>query len=762
MTRKPAHDESLNTGTDITASLLADLRDIMASSLHAEDKLQDICKLTANHLSADVCSVYLIRSNDELELFATVGLKKESINKTRLKMGEGIVGYAAQHGAPLNIANAADSPHFAARPETGENEFSSFCAVPILREQKTRGALAIQSKNPQVFPDETVALLQTIAMVLAEFVASGDIISRTELALISKPIKKPTQMQGQSFSPGLVISTAVIHKARPTVKNVIAEDVEVEKKRLEKAIAGMDTAIGKMIDKADVQINPVIQEMLESYRLFARDKNWRQKIVDMIDQGLTADAAVQRAQSEIRGRFQGMDAPVLQDKAYDVDDISNRLLTTLNQVAGKKDDRPSKFILVARSLSPAALFDYGLEKIKAIVLTGGSKSGHIAIIARSLNIPVLGQCRDAARYIRDGDKLIVDTDNHVVYLNPSEYVQDLYKARLDTQRRKHRRYKKTREKPAVTKDGVRINVQINAALSAEMPLLEESGADGIGLFRTEISFMGRSRYPRVADQAEFYSAILDQAGDKPVTFRTLDIGGDKPLPYFKSPDEENPALGWRAMRIIMDRPAVLRTQARALIRGANGRPLRMMLPFVSDIHELQQAKKLIQMEFDRAKNVGLALPEKFELGVMIEVPSLLWQLDEVFKLVDFAGVGTNDLKQYLFATDYRSDVLKDRYDVLSLSMLRALKNIADKAKEHKTPVSICGEMASIPVEAMTLVALGYENLSMPISALGDVKETIRSMDASKTKTYVDFLLRTGAQSIRKKLISFARDHKIKI
>lgn len=760
MTQTPV--ENNQTGLSHDTGLLVDLREIMASDLHAEDKLNDIVKLTAAHLDADVCSIYLMRSGDVLELFATHGLKQEAVHTTRLELGEGLIGSAAQHGSPVNVANAEREAGFASRPETGEKAFKGFCAVPILRDHKARGVLAVQSVQEAQLPQEKVAILQTIAMVIAELAMSGDLISRGELTLLSKPFKKPTQLGGQTFSPGLVIEQAVVHKVKPTIKKVIADDVKTEKERLKKALADVDRSIEKLLKSMNSDMAIEMRDMLESYQMFAQDKNWQDQIMGMIDQGLTADAAIQRAQSEIRQRFENIDAPILKEKADDIEDISNRLISKMNENDNQESAAPKKFILVARSLSAAALFDYGLDKIKGIILSEGSPSGHIAIIAKSLDIPVLGQCRDAPRYIRTGDQLILDTNNHTVYINPSDYLSELYAARIERQHKRQKRYRSVREKPSVTKDDQHISLLMNAGLSVEMPLLQETGADGIGLFRTEISFMGRSRYPRVVEQAAFYKSIMDQADGKPVTFRTVDIGGDKPLPYFKAPDEENPALGWRAMRIIMDRPAVLRTQIRALIIGAEGRPLRVMLPFVSDISELDHAKKLIAMEFKRAQDRGTPLPQRFDLGIMIEVPSLLWQLDEVFKRIDFAAVGTNDLKQYLFAADYRSDALQDRYDVLSLSMVRALKTIADKAKQHNKDVSICGEMAGKPLEAMVLIAIGFKALSMPVASIGAVKDMVRSLDASQTLNYIEFLLKNGTPSLRKKLQSFAKDHKIKV
>jgi phosphotransferase system enzyme I (PtsP) len=747
--------------------IMSGLRDVMASTAHSEDKLNQIVNHIAAQMGVDVCSIYLMRAGEVLELFASKGLDNTAIRNTRLKIGEGLVGYAAEHACPINVDDAQSSPLFAARPETGEDAFKSLCAVPILREQKVRGVLVIQSKDSTKFSQAVIETLQTIAMVLAEFIASGEIISRTEMEMTLRPYAKPTQMNGEIFSKGLVMAKAFVHNAPTAVKRIIANDKRLEKKRLRMAIVSMNKAIQKMLSPLEDQSNvrEDTREILESYQLFANDEGWLKKIEGMIDEGLTADAAVQRAQAEIRARFQGMASEVLQDKAHDIDDISSRLISAMSpqdveSVTAQK--RPDKFILVAGSLSAAALFEYGLDHIAGIILTGGSPSGHVSIIAKALEIPMIGQCADALSCIRSDDTLILDAKNGIVQINPSDYVCDLYKKQIKSQNRKQKRYKKNKDIPAVTKDGQKISMLMNAGMIAEMPLLHESGAAGIGLFRTELSFMGRKKYPFVSEQAQLYGQIMDQAEGRPITFRTLDIGGDKPLPYFDSPHEENPAMGWRAMRIILDRPAVLRTQIRAMIMGANGRPLRVLLPFVSEVAEVDQAKKLIDMEFDRAKKRGIPLPSKFELGVMIEVPSLVWELESLMHRIQFVAVGTNDLMQYLFASDSRSDMVRDRYDCLSPAMLKVLNRIAQVCKDHNVDASVCGEMASKPLEAMVLTALGFTSLSMPVRSMGQVKDAINTMDTKKTMAYIDTLLNSGAHTLRRKIESFAKDHKVKI
>jgi len=746
--------------------LLSRLRDIMAGAGHAEDKLNQIVKLVALTFHADACSVYVLRSEQELELFATLGLKQEAVHNTKLNLGEGLVGNIALHACPLSLADAQSNPNFAYKEETGEEIYASFCGVPILRGQRVRGVIVVQNKKKRHYGEELIEMLQTVAMLLAELIASGGLIARHELAGggQNETSRKPSQIHGKSFSTGIAIGTVVLYEPKLNIREIVAENPKEEIKRLRKAVVKMHSAIDIMIKRSKKTSDQDTNDILETYQLFSKDKSWLKRIENTIGTGLVAEAAVQRVLNEMQSRLSNLKDAYIKERLSDIEDLSNRLLCHLMNIgSGDKQSlkkMPKNFILVAKNLGPAALLDYDPKKLKGVIMVGGSASNHASIVARALGIPIVGQCGDEASSILDGETVIVDALRGLVHINPEEHVLNLHRKSENSNKLKRATTKRLKHQPAQTLDGVSVSLNMNAGLVAELPLLEKCGADGVGLYRTELSFMGWAKYPRVSLQAELYGQILDEAGGRPVTFRTLDIGGDKPLPYFKAPVEENPALGWRAIRIAMDRPAILRTQIRALIMGANGRPLRVMLPLVSELAELDRAREFIDMELDRAKKRGLTLPEKFEIGVMIEVPSLLWQLDQLLSDIDFVAIGTNDLMQYLYAVDYRSDTTRNRYDTLSPAMLKALQTIAKKCKASNVSACICGEMASSPLDAIVLVALGFESLSMQAQAVGGVKEALNSLNANVLRHYLNDLMSSRDHSLRDKIFDFARDHDV--
>jgi phosphotransferase system enzyme I (PtsP) len=498
--------------------------------------------------------------------------------------------------------------------------------------------------------------------------------------------------------------------------------------------------------------------------MFAKDRGWLSRIEATIEKGLSAEAAVQRVQNETRARMMQVNDAYIRERLQDLEDLSNRLLSHLIKKSRVRppEDLPDNIILVARSMGPAALLDYDHTKLKGVILEKGSHSNHVAIVARSLGIPAVGQCGDILNFIADGDQAVVDGDHGMVYIDPSNYVIDLYTRSMEARTRRTMLYRRQAQEHSITKDGMRVNVMMNAGLLSEVDFIQASGAEGIGLYRTEISFMAMQKFPLVSTQAELYARVMDKTGDKSVIFRTLDIGGDKPLPYFETPVEENPALGWRALRIGLDRPAVLRTQFRAMIRGARGRNLKIMLPFVSEVAEFDRARALLEMEKVRALQKDQPVPEKIELGVMLEVPSLLWQLDLLLGSVDFVSVGTNDLMQYLYAADRGNFVIRSRYDSLSPPMLNVLKMISDKCRAANVPVSVCGEMAGQPLEAMVLIALGFHTLSAPSQSVEVVKIMIPTLDTRQLVPYLEQLMKSREHSLRQHLESFARDHNVNI
>jgi phosphotransferase system, enzyme I, PtsP len=744
--------------------LLARLRDVMAGSGSAEHRLDKIVRLIGTEMGADVCSCYVMRAGDILELFATQGLNPSAVHKTRLRVGEGLVGDIAAHARPLALANAPSHPNFAYRPETGEDPFHSLMGVPILRGGRVRGVLVIQHKDKRHYYEEEVETLQTIAMVVAELVSAGGLVSPQEISSVSDAALLPTRLEGIGLNRGLAMGLAVLHRPQLTIRQMVAEDPEHELERLRQAVEGMHSAIDDLLRKSRVDGGGEHYDILETYRMFAEDRGWLSRIREAINNGLTAEAAVQGVQSDTRARMSQSHDPYIRERLLDLEDLTNRLLQHL---AGKKSEAdagtlPDDVVLVARNMGPAELLDYDIRRLRAVVLEEGSTASHVAIVARSLDIPVVGQVTDALTRIEPLDQLIVDGDNAAVMVRPADDILDAYSRSMALRAQRAQIYAELRTMPAVTLDGVPVAIHLNCGLLIDLPHLDDTGADGVGLYRTEIPFMVRSAYPDVAAQTELYAKVYEQAGGKPVVFRTLDVGGDKMLPYFAEQDQENPALGWRAIRIGLDRPAMLRKQLRALLHAAGGRELRVMFPMVAEVAEFVAARRIFDLEVERLRREGRPQPSLIKLGAMVEVPSLIFQLDSFLPQVDFLSVGSNDLMQYLFAADRGNPRISNRYDPLSPPMLSLLRHLVERCDSAGVPVSLCGEMAGRPLDAMTLIGLGFRSLSMAPPAVGPVKTMLRSLNVVELRKYLSTLYLLGDHSLREKLRAFAKDHGVEI
>lgn len=744
--------------------LLATLRDIMAGPASAEEKLNDIVDLVARELRGDACACFIMRAGEMLELFSARGLQIDRLRGIKLRVGEGPIGDIAASILPLVQPDSLELAQYQPRPETGDGLFRALAGVPIVRGGRVHGVLTLQNRLPRNYGDEVVEILQTVAMVLAELIVAGGLVARQEMNAGFASGKKASHIEGVSLGRGLAIGTAVLYEPCLTMQDIIADNGKEQKLRLRHALSAMHAAIDGMLSRSAGLGGTESQDILEAYQMFAKDRGWMTRIEGAIDKGLSAEAAVATVQNETRARMAQMPDRYIRERLQDLEDLSNRLLSHLMRQSRvfQPEDQPENIILIARAMGPAALLDYDHKKLKGVILEKGSHSNHVAIVARALGIPVVGQCADIFSVVTNDDSVVVDGDRGDVYIRPSQYVIDLYTKNLEDRAARTRQRRRHVQQRAITRDNIDISVQMNAGLMSEIDGLALTGADGVGLFRTELAFMGWQKYPLVVKQAELYSQILDRMGDKPVVFRTLDIGGDKPLPYFKAPAEDNPALGWRAIRIGMDRPAVLRTQFRAFILGAKGRPIKILLPFVTEVAEVERARKLLDMELRRAEQNNIALPEKIELGVMLEVPALLWQLDTLLPLVDFVSVGTNDLMQYLYAADRGNFGLRNRFDCLSPAMLGVLKSIADTCNNAGKPVSVCGEMAGQPLEAAVLAALGFRTLSVPAQSVETIKMMVPTLDTAQLRTYLLSLMSSREHSLRERLMSFARDHNMTI
>ncbi|MBT8474006.1 MAG: phosphoenolpyruvate--protein phosphotransferase, partial [Alphaproteobacteria bacterium] len=708
--------------------LLGRLREAMAETVAGQARLDHIVKLIADSMATEVCSIYLFRDADTLELCATEGLNPEAVHKTRMRLGEGLVGRVAKTGHVTNTAEAPSAKGFRFMPETGEEIYSSFLGVPIRRLGEKLGVLVVQSKAARAFSEDEVYALEVVAMVLAEMTELGAFIG--EGAAMSARHQQPAMFRGAVGQEGVAEGHVYLHEPRVVVTNPIAEDTEAETKRLREAVDTLRLSVDDMLRQSDTDDGDH-RDVLEAYRMFANSRSWMRRMEEDISRGLSAEAAVEKEQSAARARMEEVPDAYLRERLSDLDDLSNRLLRILtgqgHQTGAEMPENP---ILVARSIGPGELLEYG-RKLKGIVLEQGSVGSHAAIVARAWAIPLVIHAERITSEALNGDHIMVDGEQGIVHLRPDDNVGAAFRDKIAMQAAAQERYVSLRHKPAKAKCGRTIELTMNAGLMADLPSLESSGAEGVGLFRTELQFLIRSQVPRRGELAAQYARVMDAAQGKRVVFRTLDIGSDKVLPYMKRQEEPNPALGWRAIRVGLDKPGVMRMQLQALIRAAAGRPLTVMFPFVAQFDEYRAARAHVLNEIERERRLGHILPASVEIGAMLETPSLAFAPRQFFEMADFISIGGNDLKQFFFAADRENERVRRRYDTLNVSFLTFVERIVERCRETGTPVSFCGEDAGRPIEALCFAAMGLRSLSMRPASIGPVKHLIRRMDLAE-------------------------------
>ncbi len=736
------------TGIGGPRVLLRQLRETMAEPLGSQDRLDKIVNLIAVNMRADVCSFYVLRDDGALELFATYGLKRESVHMTTLRLGEGLVGLIAAQAEPLSLSNAPAHPAFAYRPETGEDPFNAFLGVPVLRAGQTLGVLVVQNRDSRIYgEDETEALLTT-ATILAEMIATS------EFDTLIKPgqevdLRRPRTFNGAGFTDGIALGKVVLHDPRVVVTNFIAEDTDQEIKRLETALATMRLSIDDMLSHGDMGAGTEHRDILETYRMFANDRGWVDRLHEAISNGLTAEAAVERVQNDTRARMMRSTDVYIRDRLHDFDDLANRLLRVLtgDGTTSKLRELPENAILVARNMGPAELLEYDRTRLRAIVLEEGGATAHVAIVARSLGLVAVGQAENIVSVSENGDDIIVDGPAGTVHLRPTADLEQTYvdKVRLSAKRRAH--YLELKDKPSVTRDGVAITLLHNSGLVADLPMLHDTGAEGVGLFRTELQFMIASRLPKVGEQIALYREAIRLTEGKPIVFRLLDVGGDKVIPYLRAAAEENPAMGFRSIRLALERPGLLRTQVRALLTAADGGPMKILVPMVTETWEFVETKRVVKLELERLIRAGHKPPSKLEMGAMIEVPSLLFELDHVLPEADFVSIGSNDLIMFLNAADRANTRVSKAYDPIALPRLRALRHIVDMAKRYGVPITMCGELAGRTIDALALMAIGMTRLSMSPPAIGPIKEMVMGLELKPIQAAVAAALGEGQSGV---------------
>ena len=725
--------------------LLGRLRGVMAEDSAGQARLDKITRLIAEETHCEVCSVYLFRDPETLELCATQGLNPESVHQTRMRLGEGLVGRVARSGAIINTPDAPAEKGFRYMPETGEEIFSSFLGVPIQRLGENLGVLVVQSKVARSFSEDEVEAVAVVAMVLAEMAELGAFVG--EESGLAKRHTQPVMFRGGTGQEGAAEGHVWLHEPRVVVTNPIADDPFRELERLNEAVETLRVSVDQMLDGAQGGDTEQMQ-VLEAYRMFANSKGWMRRMEEDISRGLSAEAAVEKEQSTARARMEQVNDQYLRERLHDLDDLSNRLLRILTgQGAETGAEMPADPVLIARNIGPAELLDYG-RALKGIVLEEGSVGSHAAIVARALAIPLVIHAERITTEALNGDPVLVDGDQGIVHLRPDDSVVSAFRDKMAMQAEALERYASIRDKQAESRDGQVIALHMNAGLMADLPSLEGSGAEGVGLFRTELQFLVRSQMPKRGELSALYAKVLDAAHGKRVVFRTLDIGSDKVLPYMKPQEEPNPAMGWRAIRVGLDKPGVMRMQLQALLRAAAGRPLAVMFPFVAQREEFEAARWEMEKALERERILGHPVPEKLEVGAMLETPSLAFAPNRFFEEVDFLSIGGNDLKQFFFAADRENERVRRRYDTLNCSFLSLIERIVERCRESDTPLSFCGEDAGRPVEAACFAAIGLRTLSMRPASIGPVKHMLRGVDLSVLRNVIHDAGARGEQSVR--------------
>ncbi|MEQ1498668.1 MAG: phosphoenolpyruvate--protein phosphotransferase [Novosphingobium sp.] len=755
----------ITSAVSAARTILTRLHDVMASRSNAQAKLNTVVDVIGEGLDSEVCSIYLLREG-QLELFATRGLAQEAVHVTRLGIGEGLVGTIADNIETLNLAEATAHPDFSYRPETGEDKYHSFAGVPIVRRERAVGVLCVQHVDPRRYEEVEIEALQTVAMVLSELIHNADLVDEEE-GILGPAQTGPVNLSGLKLVKGLAAGNAVFHQPRITIEHVMAEDRDAELSRVYLAFDKMREQIERMQAQAEFGVGGEHEEVLETYKMFAYDEGWSRRIIEAIDSGLTAEAAIERVQQRTRMRMRQIDDPLLADRMHDLEDLSNRLLRIVSGQMGTAASQGlrSDTILIARNLGPAELLEYDKRRLKGVVLEEGSLTAHVVIVARAMGVPVLGRVHGLKGALREGDELLLDADQGHITVRPSPAMAEAFDARFAKSRERQAAYAKLRDVEPFTRCGTRIQVMINAGLRDDMPGLQLTGADGVGLFRTEFQFLVSATLPARERQTRLYRDVLDAAGDKPVVFRTVDIGGDKVLPYLRHNDgehEENPAMGWRALRVALDRDGLLKVQARALLEAAAGRTLNVMFPMVSEPWEFDAARDVFEAQRKYLKGQKKLLPEAIRYGAMLEVPALAETLDILAPKLSFLSIGTNDLTQFLFAADRSNPRLAERYDWLSPAILRFLRRVLQGVAGHQVDVTVCGEMGGRRLEALALMGLGIRRLSITPAGVGPIKELVRKVDLAEIAGAMNGWLANPPPSMREALMAWAEERAIEV
>lgn len=752
----------MNSPTIKLAAKMAELlKNIIESPIDTEEKLDKAIDMIAKKMNVDGAACYFTIDDNYIEMFASFGFSNNLNNKIALKVGDGIIGRIALSKRTFSVENMWEHPFFLKRDGVEEEKYKGFLGVPLVYWGIVIGVLCLYKKDVYEFNSNEIKTLETLAMPFAKWTASEEIRNYKNKFVKKRGFAIKDKYKGIALSKGYGLGTAVVHRRRQALKNVFAKDKAAELKKLTDAHTQMNKDLDEKFDSAKLGFGEHA-DILDAYRMFAKDKGWLKKISDYVEDGLTAEAAIEKAYDDMWNRLSGLSDIYMQEKLHDLRDIADRLLSYVYGDINTKSTNNNDIVVIAQSMGPADLLDYDYHKIKALILEEGTPTMHVAIVAKALDIPVVAKIKSIYNDVCNGELIAVDGDNALVYINPKGKVLDEFKSKIEKKNIELRQMSLLKNKASKTLDNKKINLSINVGLDFDLEYIASTNCSGVGLYRTEIPFMSSNKLPNVEEQLVFYNKLMEKAGNKKVVFRSLDVGSDKLLPYWSFYGEENPAIGWRSIRITLDRRAILRQQLKAFIRATNDKELNVMFPMIANSSEFEEAKETLMIELEKERTNNNIQPKKVNIGIMLEVPSLLFQLDDILSHVDFVSIGTNDLAQFVFACDRTNNRLMDRYDVVSTPFLRVLKEIIDKCNKYNVLCSVCGEMASNPIEAMALIGLGYRNLSVSGASFYKIKKLLRSINVEQLSDYLDNLLKTNPRSLRSQLIAYANDHAIEI
>lgn len=730
----------IDEGPQMQKNMLESLRSIVQEVNSAED-LQAVLDVTVARVRAavgtEVCSIYLRESTLNRYVFmATEGLNKDYVGKVSMASNEGLVGQVALREEPINLDNAEAHPKFLLMPGIGEERFSSFLGVPIIHQRQVLGVLVVQQTKRRRFDEDEEAFLVTISAQLAGVIAHAQVTGSIVSLEAGEDIRRSAKFRGVAGAPGVAIGQAVVVSPLADLYSVPkrrCEDTKEEIAFFHRCLELVRQDIKDLGEKLSSRLAPEEQALFEVYLRMLDDNALAAEVDERIERGEWAQGALSKVILKHVRTFEMMDDPYLKERATDVKDLGRRVLAYLQEANAGPMDYPERTILVGEELTASMLGEVPSEKLAGLVSVRGSSNSHVAILARSMGIPTIMGALDLPFTLLEGNEIILDGYNGHVYFNPSAELFNRFQSIYDEELQLSKGLEALKDLPCITTDEHRIPLWVNTGLMADIVRSLDRGAEGVGLFRTEIPFLLRERFPSEEEQRLIYREQLEAFAPMPVTMRTLDVGGDKSLPYFPI-SEDNPFLGWRGIRVTLDHPEIFLVQVRAMMKANAGlNNLRIMLPMVSSVPELEEALELIYRAHDELVeelNFELELPM---IGVMVEVPAAVYQARQFAKRVGFLSVGSNDLTQYLLAVDRNNARVADLYQAYHPAVLQALQNVANDSHAENRPVGICGELAGDPGAAILLMAMGYDVLSMNATNLPKVKAVIRNISMVRAK-----------------------------